>query len=172
MGSLNGIGSVLQPILTMTGIPGMILGVGNTLAQQQEARNALRSQQDTALAQLQARQSLEEAGAAENAALQKAQIASDAATADTRRKAALRRAVARQKTLFSSQGIGGADGSNEAVLLGLYNDSDEDAAAQSRADSLRVAALDQSAAQRRQKNLLEAAQLSEQQNLTRLLQGY
>ncbi len=173
MGSLSGISSVLSPVLAMTGIPGAIVGAGTQLVAQQKARDDLRAQQGAALTQLQAQQSLAEQQASNSADLQKQQIAADAALTETRRKQALRRAVAKQKTLFSAQGLSPADsGSGEAVLLGLYNDSEEDSAAQTQSDALRNAALDQSLASQKQKNLLEATQLAERQNLTRIINGY
>ena len=84
----------------------------------------------------------------------------------------MRRAVARQKTLFSSQGLSGSDGSGEAVLLGLYNDSTLEAGQNAQLDRLRAAALDQNLEQVKQKNLLEATQLADRQNLNRIITGY
>lgn len=173
MGSLSGITSLVAPLLSFTGIPGALIGAGTSLVSQQLTRKQLQSQQDLALQQLQSRQRQEEDAAAQTAALQKSQMAAERQNAESRRIAALRRAVARQKTLFSAQGLGGAnDGSNEAVLLGLYNDSNIDANEQARLDSLRSTALDQSLDQRKQRNLLEVTQLAERQNLSRILEGY
>lgn len=172
MGALSGITQILSPLLTTAGVPGAIIGMGANLISQQQTRDALRNQQDIALAQLQSRQNLEEGIAAQNAQTEKARLAAEAQSAAARRTAALRRAVARQKTLFSAQGLSGGGGSNEAVLLGLYNDADMDAAESERLDALRTTALDQQLAAQKQKNLLESAQLAERQRLTRILEGY
>jgi hypothetical protein len=171
MGSLSSITSLLSPVLTGAGLPVALVGAGSQILQDKRARSDLRAQQNVALDQLQSRQRLEEGQSAQNATLEKQKIAADATAAEERRKLALRRTVARQKTLFSAQGLGGnTAGSNEAVLLGLYNDSDMDASQQNQSDYFRKTALDQSLAQQRQKNLLEASQLSERQNLTRIIQ--
>ena len=170
MGSLSGVTSFLTPLL---GVPGAVISAGAHLIDQQKERNDLRAQQQNALQQLQARQAQEEALATQNAALEKQKLEADAQATEDRRKLALRRAVARQKTLFSAQGLGGAqDGSGEAVLLGLVNDSNTEATQDNQITALKNAALDQSLEQRRQKNLLESSQMAESQNLTRILKGY
>lgn len=173
MGALTGLTSILSPLLTGAGLPGAVVGIGSQLLSQQSDRDEIRRQQGQALSQLQERQKLDEQSASQNAALEKQKIAADAATADERRRLAMRRAVARQKTLFSAQGLGGQDaGSNEAVLLGLINDRQLQQEQSNKLDNLRTQALDQSLSQQKQKNLLQASQLAEQQSLTRYLRGY
>lgn len=170
MGSLAGIATALTPILTGAGIPGAVVGFGAQYLNQRIARDDLRRQQDQALAQLQGRQALDEQLASQNAALEKQKIASEAASAELRRKQALKRAVARQKTLFSAQGLGGDEGgSNEAVLLGYMNASEEEAAQNQQLADLRRNALDQSLAAQKQRNLLEATQLAQRQSLARYI---
>jgi hypothetical protein len=166
MASLSGI----SQILNKGTLGGTLFGLATDAVAQQRARDQLRAQQQTALTQLQAQQHLSEDSAAQDAALQKAQIAADAASAEERRMAALRKAVARQKTLFSAQGLSGAqDGSSEAVLLGLYNDSTSEGQANAQSDALRSAAIDQNLSQQKQKNLLALAQLQQNQSLERAL---
>lgn len=170
MGTLAGIAGALSPILTGAGIPGAVVGLGTQILNQRTARDDLRRQQDQALAQLQGRQRLDEELAAQSAALERQKIANEAEAAEQRRRQALKRAVARQKTLFSAQGLGGdASGSNEAVLLGLMNESDADGAESTRLSNLRRVALDQSLSGLKQKNLLDATQLAERQSLARYL---
>lgn len=166
MGSFSQASSALGGLGTIFGIPTAITSVGQQVLNAQSASRQLRSKQDTALAQLQARQKFSEEQNAQNAVLEKERIAT-AAKADTaRRQKALRRSVARQKTLFSAQGISPSDsGSNEAVLLGLVNDSLLDQNEQDQLTNLRNTALNQSLSQQSQKNLLEATQLRERQNL-------
>lgn len=172
MGALTSVARILTPVLSTAGLPGALIASSAKLAAQSDAREMLRRQQETALAQLKSRQSLDESIAAQNAELEKAKIAADADSANARRTAALRRAVAKQKTLFSAQGLSGGGGSNEAVLLGLYNEADMNAADQVRLDRLKTTALDQSLVAQKQKNVLEASQLAEQQRLSRIIEGY
>lgn len=87
--------------------------------------------------------------------------------AESARKDALRRAVARQRASFSAQGTGSAGGSADAVLLGLFTESEEDRVKRERLDSLR----DQ--AQKIQRNgalytnLLSATEDSERKKIER-----
>ncbi|NBX65893.1 MAG: hypothetical protein EBQ96_02745 [Proteobacteria bacterium] len=170
MGTLAGIASALSPILTGAGIPGAVVGFGTQYLNQRIARDDLRRQQDQALVQLQSKQRLDEEQSAQNATLEKQKIANETAANELRRRQALKRAVARQKTLFSAQGLGGEDaGSNEAVLLGLVNSSEEESAETERLANLRRQTLDQSLSQQKQKNLLESTQLAQRQSLARYI---
>lgn len=168
MGSMNNVFSTLTPALSsIAGLPGGAIALMRQAVDNQQNYTNLKAQQETAMAQLQAQQQMSEAQALADAGLQKAQIEAEALAADARRQSALRRSVARQKTLFSAQGLGGNEGgSNEAVLLGLYNESADDAKIQSRSDALKRAALDENLSQLRQKNLLAATQLAQRQKIT------
>jgi hypothetical protein len=110
-------------------------------------------------ASLKAQQKLEMAQAQQDAERQRTQIKLDAAEAERVRQDALRRAVAKRKAEFGAAGIDSGDGSAEAVLLGLANDSDKDEAARASIDALKLAAIDDSLAQRRARNLLELTDL-------------
>jgi hypothetical protein len=72
-----------------------------------------------------------------------------------KRRDALRRAMARQRAAFGAQGIDSSDGSAEAILLGLSQQSDLEQAQQDTLDRLRNAALQDDAATQSRKNLLE-----------------
>jgi hypothetical protein len=171
MGTLAGIAGALSPILTGAGIPGAVVGFGTQYLNQRIARDDLRRQQDQALEQLQGRQQLDETLASQNAMLEKQKIANETAAAELRRKQALKRAVARQKTLFSAQGLGSeVAGSNEAVLLGLMDESEFEGSENERLASLRRTALDQSLSSQKQRNLLDATQLAQRQSLARYIQ--
>lgn len=172
---MGGFGSVLgavAPLLGMAGIPGALIGGAQQMMSEQQSRDMLRQQQDLFMQQLIARQNSAFADAASKSALEAARIKEESELARTRRTNALRRAVARQKTLFSAQGLGSDSGSAEAVLLGLYDDARSEQGADDRLDQLRQAALAQSLDAMRGRNVLEATQLAQQQNLTRLLKGY
>lgn len=173
MGSLNNVFSTITPLLsTIGGIPGGAIALGRQAMGNIQSASDFEAQQRAAMEQLQAQQRLSEDQAVADANLQKAQIAADAQTAEARRSSALRRAVARQKILFSSQGLGAMDGSNEAVLLGLYNESEDDARAQVKSDALRTAALEQNIQKMRQRNLLAATQLAQNQRIDHALLNY
>lgn len=93
--------------------------------------------------------------------------AQDMAT-ETDRRTRLKRAVANQRAKFGASGIGSGDGSSEAVLFGLFDESDEERALREKTLSLRNNAIDLNSAQIQQKNLLEQAQLRQKQDLARL----
>jgi len=173
MGSVSSILQTFGPSLTGWGVPGFVLNTA--LAATERTREASRVQtlQKQAYDQLLAQQKLEEDQLTAKNELERQNLALEAQANDARRRNALRRAVARQKTLFSAQGISPADsGSNEAVLLGLYDDSRAEASEEDRLNNLRRAALDQNLSLTHQKNLLQAAQLGQQQELYRVLNGY
>lgn len=132
------------------------------------ARKQLAKEQALAMEQLKARQSLDEQQSAADAAQEKEKIALDAQNSETARRAALKRAVARQRAQFGAQGAGSADGSAQAVLLGLFDESDAERAAREKLDTLRTSALESDLAQRRQLNLLQLTQMAARQNLDRL----
>ena len=69
-------------------------------------------------------------------ALQRLQ-AEQAAQMETARKDALRRTVSRQRANFGAQGTGSTGGSADAVLLGLFSESEEERAERERLDHLR-----------------------------------
>lgn len=117
-------------------------------AAQKQAENALKAEQR-----------LEERTAAQNLALEKAKIKAESDAASAARQDALRRAVAKRRAAFGASGIAADDGSAEAVLLGLSQDSDRDAAERQTLDTLKLTALDDSFASLRARNLLELSEL-------------
>ncbi len=139
---------------------------------QEDQRALLRAQQKQALDQLSAQQREAERQAANEAALERQNIAAQAQDAETRRRAALRRAVARQRAAYGASGLSGGDGSAEAVLLGMFQETEEDRAGQERLDSLRLNALDQELDDRRRLNVLQRAQLKQRQELERMAEGF
>lgn len=136
-------------------------------------QNTLRQQQDHALRQLQAMQDEEMRRAGEDAAQDRAEIAFNAQAAEDARRAALKRAVARQRATFGSSGIDtNSSGSAQAVLLGLYDESEEERVQREKLDAMRYGALEQGLAQRARANVLERTQLVQQQQLQQSLSGY
>ncbi len=171
MGALSSIATGLNGIASVVGTVSSLANNLNTLANnpQKEAKADLRAQQDLALKQLQAQQQVAAANAQADSSLQKTQIAATASAEDVQRRAALKRAVARQKASFGSQGITGTDGSSEAVLLGLFDESDRDRQDRERLDGIRTAALNQDLGARSSLDILQLAQLQERQKLERQL---
>lgn len=106
--------------------------------------------------------------AAEQAALQKEQIRLTAEQAESERRSALRRAVARQRAQFGASGVGSSGGSSQAVLLGLFDESDEDRRQREALDSLKTNAVDQGYAQQSRINILQLTQLKERDRLKRV----
>lgn len=127
--------------------------------------------EDLALQQLQARQAEEQRQRVQDAALERAQLNAQAAEVERERKGALKRAVARQKASFGGSGIGSTGGSSEAVLLGLFEESDAQKAQRERLDHLRLGAIDQNLSQQGSLNVLQRTQLQERQKLNNLSSG-
>ncbi len=165
MGGFTALGGVL-PILssvagairTVESAVGAIQGIGGRSDNQKREQD---------LRQLQARQKLDARQAAQKAALEKQQLALESQAKEDARRDALRRAVARQRASFGAAGVGSGAGSSEAVLLGLFEESDAQRAERERLDYLRGRSIGLGLSQARAANLLEATQLSERNNLLR-----
>ena len=124
---------------------------------------------DLALRQLQERQALQQTQLQQDNALQREQIAFQAAQDEEERRAALRRAVSRQSATFGARGISqDSGGSAQAVLLGLFDETEDELANREALDNLRNRALTLDETQSRSLNLLQATQLSQRQNLNNL----
>lgn len=130
-----------------------------------------RQSQDQALEQLQERQALQQQQRAQDAALQKQQIALSASQDEEKRKAALKRAVARQRASFGSQGVGSGAGSSQAVLLGMFEETEDELSRREELDNLRLNAVDLNVNQSNALNVLQRTQLQERNNLNNLTAG-
>lgn len=148
----------IVPILTST-----LISQGVGLAAQQISGRASRQQ---ALNQLQQRQNLQAAQAAQDAALSREQIALNASLDNEERKKALKRAVARQRANFGAQGVGAGAGSSQAVLLGLFEESEDDKRSRDALDNMRLKAIDQDLSQSNAINVLQRTQLEEKGRLS------
>ncbi|MGZ9109339.1 MAG: transporter [Micavibrio sp.] len=137
-----------------------------------DQRAALRAQHDLALRQLQAQQGLADSNANAAADLNKQKLAADSAQADRNRRDALRRAIARQNAQIGAQGFSSSEGSGEAVLLGLFEESENERAARDKIDTLRTRAIDQDREEQSRINVLQRTQLQERQQLQRALADY
>ncbi len=101
----------------------------------------------------------------ERTALEKEQIRLTGENAESERRAALRRAVARQRAQYGASGTGSADGSAQAVLLGLFDESDEERTQRESLDALKTGAINQNLAQQKRINTLQLTQMKERDRL-------
>lgn len=164
---ISGIGSTVLPVLsTVDTLSRQISDLGRD--PEEERRAQLRAQQDQALRQLQQRQRSELGRARSETQLEQEEIAARSAGEDKRRRRALKRAVARQRADFAGRGISPADaGSAEAVLLGLFEESEAEKQDRDRLDRLRNKALEQDLGNLRRRNVLERTHLAERHRLRR-----
>lgn len=123
-------------------------------------------QQRQTLEALQKRQVLDEQNAAQNVILTKQELQAKADELERQRRLSLKRAISKQNADFGSKGIATGDGSTEAVLLGLFENSDEERKTNERLDRIRQQSLDQGLAQKSAVNTLERTTLAEKQRLT------
>jgi hypothetical protein len=131
-------------------------------------RRDRRSEQDLALRQLQARQANSEREAQSQAQADRERLTLERQQNEKRRRKALRRAVARRNAKVGASGTSRA-GSNEAVLLGLVNDADDDTQDNNALDQLRFNTIDRGLENLQTRNVLERTQLAEQQRLQRAI---
>lgn len=160
------------PVAGATLTPLIARGVMNYVSGSRE-NSQLRDQQGLALQQLQAQQRMQQQQIAADTALEKEKLAMQARADEDTRRAALRRAVARQRAQFGASGIGNAgDGSGEAVLLGMFSETESDLNNRAQLDGLRSRALDMNATNRASLNILQRTQLQERQKFERNLNSF
>lgn len=162
--NLTGIAGMLNSVVGATNQIAGTIGL-STNSLEKQRRRELQSKQNLALAQLQAQQSQNLAQAEADAALDRQRIAQDTNASEADRKRALKRAVARQRANSGAAGTSGLGGSSEAVLLGLFEESEEEKSRRDSLDNLRFSAIDQSLANRSATNTLRRTQLQERQRL-------
>ena len=172
MGALTPVTTLLTGITTTLNT---IESFGNTVQdfgssfenQEAQARQNLEAQQQLSLQQLQQQQELEQQQAAQDAQLQLQQLTAENEAAEAARQKALKRAVASQRTSFGASGISSSGGSAEAVLLGLYEESDDEREERERLTQLKTTALETSLEQQKSLNVLQLSQLKEKQRVER-----
>lgn len=169
-------GTLTPFISTLATTVGTLSQIGNTINtvtgyEERRQKALLRAQQDQAMAALKAQQNQSMKEAQQSAAAERERLNLTAQQDDARRRAALKRAVAKQNARFGASGItGGTGGSREAVLLGMYNETDEERKQREDLDRLRFNALDTNLDNMSQRNILELSQLAERQRLQRAAQ--
>lgn len=159
---MGGITSALQFVpLVKEGI-----GVVSNVLSSESSYRAQQDAQNAALAHLQQQQALQMKNAQAEAALERESIALKSKADEDARLAALRRAVARQRANYGASGTGSAGGSAQAVLLGLFDETEDELASRGRLDSLRSRALDMSLENRGALNILQRTQLQERAKIS------
>ncbi|MCB1650748.1 MAG: transporter [Alphaproteobacteria bacterium] len=155
---------VLGTVLPALSAIGTLVSTAQTLT----GNDKQSRQQDLALRQLQERQQLDAAQRAQQTALEREKIALSAEQDEDDRRAALRRAVARQRAQFGASGVSSNGGSSEAVLLGLFDETQGELDQREALDSLKNKALDLSQSQAASLNVLQATQLAQRNKINSL----
>jgi hypothetical protein len=160
------------PVAGATLTPLIAKGVMGYMSARESSVN-LKSAQNQALNELQQRQNLQMQQAAAQAGLERERIAVEAQANEDSRRSALRRAVARQRAQFGASGIGNAGGgSSEAVLLGLFDETEGELDNRAALDNLRSRTLDMSLSNQGSLNVLQRTQLQERQRLERNVKNF
>lgn len=169
MGAITPIASGLTSLVSTLNTVNQIANTVQTIG----GNSPVRQEQELALKQLQERQRLSAAQLAQDSSLDRERIALQAVQDKDDRRASLRRAVARQRAQFGSSGVSqGSGGSSQAVLLGLFDESETDLAQREQLDNLRNRALELDETQSNSLNLLQATQLRQRQKLTDQVTGF
>lgn len=172
MGAINSVASAIPALTNTLGAVAQTVGTVQTLAGKNPAVRSQEREQELALEQLQQRQQIQQKQLEQDTALERERMALEGKQADEQRQAALRRAVARQRAQFGASGVGGGSGSSQAVLLGLFEESDEERAQQEKIDNLRSRALDNDLFSSQSVNVLQREQLRQRQDLQRSLSSF
>lgn len=114
---------------------------------------------------MQAQQNANYAFAQQQAAHQRAEMELKARSDEETRQAALKRAVARQRTAYGATGLSGVDGSGRAVLLGLFEESEDEKRRREELDRLRYSAIDSELAHKRTVNMLDLSAKRDRNNI-------
>lgn len=155
MGNLTSLGGAL-PLVTKA-----VSGVNTIDTAINGNRNAERTAK-LARTQQSARNRMEENISTQKAALDTSILNATQGADDRRRLMALKRATARQRAIYGSSGLdhGGDAGSGEAVLFGLFNESEQDRATNDSIYNLRRRIIDDHVQNIRARNLLEESQFT------------
>lgn len=118
-----------------------------------------------ALQHLQQKQNINNANVIEKDRLERLKIRASANEKESQRRLALKRAVSRQRAKFGGSGISSNGGSSEAVLLGLFEESEGQRNTRNTLDNIRLKALDQNLNNITRVNTLARTQLREKEKL-------
>jgi hypothetical protein len=165
VGALTG---AVSPVLSEIGeIISTFSGTDVREDAEEQRRRELRARHDLALRQLEQKQKLSQTQEAQANSLEKKKMRLEKESDERRRKAALKRAMAKRTAEFGASGTGSSGGSAQALLLGLFEESDEEREEREKLDNLKSKALDTGLANRRSINVLQRSQLAQRQQLER-----
>ncbi len=165
-------GSIV-PIAAQTAQASQTAGtIASTISAGANVLNAVRGgDQSLSSKQLAQRQAIEERNVVEQANVQRQELFEKARVAEDERRKALKRAISRQRAQFGSSGISSNSGSSEAVLLGFFDESDDQRQSRENLDQIRLAAIDQKLSQVKRVNTLKRTQQDSQNKLKEISQG-
>lgn len=143
MGSLNPISNLVQ---TVTGSANTISNAAKLYGDYRDITRQNQIAKDTYL--------LNEQDLAEKSVLTRRETDLDAEEDRRQRQRNLQKSSATRKAMFGNQGISTSDGSGKAVLLSLFQDSDEEQQYRDRLNALRRESEEQDTAAKRRRNLL------------------
>lgn len=130
------------------------------------------AKRDQAMRDLQRQQAQQQSEAQQRADQQRQQIALNAEQAEQARRSALKRAMAKRNARFGASGIGGANGSREAIMLGLYNESEDEKKQREALDKIRYDSITSDLNNLNSRNILERTEMAENNRLSRLADSY
>ena len=166
MGGLSSVTNGLNRVISTASTINRAVSLGRQFSGQDRRDN--QRAQTQALEQLAAQQRLEQQQAAQDVALERQKLAVQAADDERQRQDSLKRAVSRRRASLGAQGVSPDDGSGQAVLLGLFAESEAERQTRAELDSLRATALSQELSNRQARDLLRLTQLEEKNRLKRL----
>ena len=166
-------GNLTSVLGTLTSTLGAVQTIGSAFDKLSGKGDDLsRAYQNQAMRDLQRQQAQQVADTTARAETERQKITLDSADAEKRRIAALKRSIAKRNARFGATGVGGTGGSREAVLLGLYNESDDEKKQREELDKLRFSSIDNDLSSLASRNILQKTQLSERQKLDRIADSY
>lgn len=159
---MAGFSSVLSAVPQIVSGVSMVADVVGNLS----AQNDVRKEQQQALKSLQSRQAAEYDYALREANAKRAEIAQKSASDEQLRQAALKRAMARQQAKFGASGITtGSSGSAQALLLGLFDESEQEKSRRNALDALRYQSINDDLAYKNRVNILALDDLRARQKI-------
>lgn len=163
----------LTPILgTLTQTMGAVSTFANSVdTLSGGSRRDISRQQNLAMQNLQQSQVLALQQAQQKAEQDRTNVATQSQQDEARRRKALKRSIAKQNARVGASGLSKM-GSNEAVLLGLVNDDDDDRQNAKQLDQLRYNAIDNNLINLQQNNILQQSQLADRQRLDRAISNF
>lgn len=164
MAEINSLGGLLPVInkgISVFNTVDRLAGHGSNATEKKS-----RARQQLALTQMQEQQKTEEQIAAQKFVREKSVIDAQAADDERRRMSALKRASAAQRAAYGGAGVESDAGSGEAVLLGLFSQSEEEKVVSESINALRRQILDDNMDAIRTRNLLELSQARARYNLS------